>query len=264
MMNRKTLLASGIAAAIFSVSTVGAVNLQTSNPGAISQPSFNNPNGATTLYSQIDNPSGNGAPAQNFSSSNDAYDAEGADDFVVPAGGWTIGLVNLVTTVGTPTSTVAAVTFYSDAAGLPGAAVCSYPTAPAVISTTNTVITLPTDCTLSAGTYWVGVSIDLNFGSFGQVFWSNRTTQSNGAGAWRNPGDGFGSGCTAFTAMTTCGVGGGTNPDFLFQLVGEVGGGGVPLAPPRELPTLSQWSALLAASGLALLGLFGVRRRSRR
>jgi hypothetical protein len=81
---------------------------------------------------------------------------------------------------------------------------------------------------------------------------------------WRNPNDGFESGCTTFTAMTTCGVGGGVSPDFLFQIVGTVGGGGVPYVPPRELPTLSQWGLMLGAAGLAMLGMLGMRRRSRR
>lgn len=266
MINRKSLLASGIAAAVFAMSSAGAAVLNNSNAGTAAQPSFPAPaGGSVILYDQTDSAAGNGAPAQNFEAAYDAYDSEGADDFVVPAGGWTIDQVNLVTTVGTPLATTASVTFYADAGGVPsGTPSCSYPSAPANVAAGGTTITLPTTCALGAGTYWVAAIVNVDFATNGQLFWSNRSVQSNSLAVWRNPGDGFGSGCTTFTAMTTCGVGGGTNPDFLFQIVGTVGGGGVPFAPPRELPTLSQWSALVAMGGLALLGMFGLRRRSRR
>jgi hypothetical protein len=265
MINRKTLLAGGIATAMFAASSAGAVPLQSSNAGAAIQPTFAMPNGMTLLYDQTDNAAGNGAPVQNFEASFDGYDSEGADDFVVPAGGWTISAINIVSTVGTPLTTTASVNIYPDAAGLPGAvATCSYPTAAADVTVAGTAITLPSTCAVGAGTYWVAVEVDVPFGSNGQIFWSNRSTQTNGAAAWRNPGDGFGSGCTNWDTMINCGVGGGASPDFLFQVVGAVGGGGVPLAPARELPTMSQWSALLAASGLALIGMLGLRRRSRR
>ena len=86
--------------------------------------------------------------------------------------------------------------------------------------------------------------------------------QSNSPAAWRNPGDGFASGCTDWGTIVTCGVGGGVDPDVLFQILGTTGGGGEPAAPPRELPTLSQWGVLMGAAGLALLGLLRVRRRN--
>lgn len=266
MINRKATLASGIAAAVFAMSTAGASVLNDSYSGAVVQPNFPAPaGGSVVLYDQTGSAAGNGAPIQNFEAAFDAYDSEGADDFVVPAAGWTITQFNLVSTVGTPLATTAAVSVYPDAGGVPAAApTCSYAAAPANVAAGSTTITLPTSCVVGAGTYWVAVEADVNFGSNGQIFWSNSTAQLNSAAVWRNPGDGFGSGCTTFTAMTTCGVGGGTNPDFLFQVVGTVGGGGVPFEPARELPTLSQWSTLFAMGGLALLGMFGLRRRSRR
>lgn len=266
MFNRKTLLASGIATAIFAVSSVSAAPLQSSHASPALSPTFNVPFGSTVLYDRVGNDSGNGAPVQNFSSSYDAYDSEGADDFVVPAGGWTISSFNMVTTVGTPLTTVASVNIYPDAAGMPGTApACSYAAAPANVTATGTTITLPTTCPLAAGTYWFAVSVDVDFGTGGQIFWSNRTDQANSLSVWRNPADGFGSGCTNWDTVPNCAVGG-SFPDFQFQVVGAVGagGGGTPYVAPAQLPTMSQWSALLAVGGLALLGLFGVRRRSRR
>ncbi|HSM51002.1 MAG TPA: DUF11 domain-containing protein [Thermoanaerobaculia bacterium] len=177
------------------------------------------------LYDQTNNASGNGAPVQDFEASFDAYDCDAADDFVITdATGWDVEQVVIVGTQssgGTPTSVD--VTFYADSATFPGAVVCSYPGLIPAGSTTMTV-TLPTVCELPQGTFWLGFQVNQNFGGGnGQVFWSNRTTQSGSGGVWRNPLDGFGSGCTSWGRQTTCGVGGGTNPDFLFQILGEVG-----------------------------------------
>ncbi|HOX72255.1 MAG: hypothetical protein WAS23_07870 [Dokdonella sp.] len=265
MILRKSLLATSVAVAVMAVSSVNAAPFQASNTGPAVQPSFATPNGSTVLYDQTDSAAGNGAPVQNFEASFDAYDSEGADDFVVPAGGWTVSSFNFVTTVGTPVTTTAALNVYADAAGLPGGApVCSAAAAVADVTATGTTVTLPAPCVLGAGTYWVALTVDVNFGTNGQIFWSNRSVQTNSPGVFRNPGDGFASGCTDWAAMTTCGVGGGASPDFLFQVVGAVGGGGEPFVPGIALPTMSQWSALLAAGGLALLGMFGLRRRARR
>jgi hypothetical protein len=164
--------------------------------------------------------------------------------------------------------TTASVNVYPDAAGIPGAvAACSSPAAVADVGAATTALTLASPCSLGAGTYWVAVSVDVSFATSGQIFWSNRLTQSNSLAVWRNPGDGFGSGCTDWTSMATCTGIGGNFPDFLFQVVGTVGGGGgggIPAGPTRELPTLGQWSMVFGAFGLAMLGMFGLRRRSRR
>ncbi len=186
------------------------------------------------LYSQNNSPAGNGAPDQDFEASFNAYDSEGADDFIVTdATGWTVEQIRTVGTTGTPGGATVKVTFLDNSPGggdpdLPGAAVagCSYT---GIVPTDNLgslTIDLPAPCILPMGTYWVAIQVNQNFGSFGQHFWSNRTIQSNSESVWRNPGDGFASGCTTFTPQTTCGVGGGTNPDFLFEVWGQLGGAG--------------------------------------
>ena len=53
------------------------------------------------LYDQTSSPAGNGAPDQDFEADYDAYDSEGADDFVVPAGGWVIQSVDTIGTLST-------------------------------------------------------------------------------------------------------------------------------------------------------------------
>ena len=186
------------------------------------------------LYDQTDNATANGAPDQDFEAAFNAYDSEAADDFVVTAAtGWD---VERVTTVGTftpgggPTASVDVI-FYANSAGggdpdLPGAPVagCSYA---AIIPTSQVggsyVIDLPTVCALPAGTFWLSVQANQNFTPNGQHFWSDRTVQSGSEAAWRNPGNGFGSGCVTFTPKTVCGVGDPISPDFLFQILGQIG-----------------------------------------
>jgi hypothetical protein len=178
------------------------------------------------LYDQTDNASGNGAPDQDFEAAFNIYDAEGADDFVIPTGDtW---LVDRVVTVGTQsaggTPASVDVAFYPDDAGFPGAtAACTY-TALSTAAPASLDVTLDTPCVLTEGKWWVAIQAnqDFNGGVGGQHFWSNRTSTSNDGGVWRNPGDGFGTGCTDWDRQTTCGVGGGTNPDFLFQIFGTV------------------------------------------
>ncbi len=178
--------------------------------------------GPGVLYDQTDNASGNGAPDQDFEAAYDAYDSEGADDFVVTSPtGWEIEEVNTVGTSGGGSDSVA-VNFYPDNAGFPdAAATCSYTGIVANDAGGSLNIVLPTSCILPMGTHWVAIQVSQNFGTDGQHFWSNRTTASNSGAVWRNPGGGFGTTCTDWDRMTTCGVGGGTNPDFLFQLIGQ-------------------------------------------
>lgn len=222
------------------------------------------------LFDQTDNASGNGSPDQDFEASFNAYDSMGADDFVVTdAAGWTIYQVVTVgtqSTGGAPASIDVA--FYANSPGggdtdLPGAVVCDYPGVIPTSGNASFVIDLPTTCILPPGIHWVSIQVNQNFGGGGgQHFWSNRTVQSGNEGVWINPGNGFATGCTTWTPQTTCGVGGGTNPDYLFQLYGEVGG---LYEPPviQEIPTLGTvgFAALLL---LLAASAFWALRRARR
>ncbi len=253
-----------------------AVSAAYANPVAeagVSEAVFNFnalPLGSAVLFDQTDNASGNGAPVQNFEASLDGYDAQGADDFEFASpNGWTIEQLNFVITQGAGgTAASVDVAIHENVAGggnpdLPGAAVCAYAgVAPgqtgAPPSALNVV--LPTPCIIPEGRYWVSLIINQDFATDGQVFWSNRTTQTFSEAVWVNPGDGFGTGCTTFTPMTTCNVGGGVNPDFLFQIVGVVGGI-QPLPEPRAVPVSSVVGLGLLGGLLALLGVTALRRR---
>ncbi|HRC84253.1 MAG TPA: DUF11 domain-containing protein [Thermoanaerobaculia bacterium] len=226
----KTVTTSSICAAlavVLALPSSAALQKAAGGTGAVS----NAPNGVPVLlYDQTNNPAGNGVPDQDFEASFDAYDSEAADDFVVTdASGWTVEQVRTVGTTGTAGGSTVSVTFFANAAGggnpdLPGAAECTYTGISPTDAAGSFMINLPTPCILGPATHWVRIQTNQNFGSFGQHFWSNRSTQTNSESVWRNPGDGFATGCTTFTPQRTCGVGGGASPDLLFSIWGQVGG----------------------------------------
>ena len=243
---RKSTIAIGIAAALSTqafVTTTSAdaavkIKPQKSN-GNVSHtlPRFvfphHSPNGGGVLFDQS-GAAVNGAPSQNFESTFDQYDSQGADDFVVTdAAGWTVSAFNFqVSATSDPSSATYDIVVLPDAGGLPGASpVCSYPAAAGVLDGSNTAlsVTLPSPCVLSQGTYWIEMVVNLDFLVGGQVFWSDFSSGSGANSKWQNPGGGFGTTCSTWSDLATCGstspVGGGQTA-FLFQVVGTVGGGG--------------------------------------
>ena len=177
----------------------------------------------TVLYSQLDSDSGVGIVSQDFEPANDAFDSEGADDFVVPPDvSWQINSVtaNGVYFNGAGPAAAVNLTIFDDNAGLPGGAACSYPLQTPADTAGVFVFTLPSPCILSSGTYWIDVQVRMDFSAGGEWGWEGRTVTSNSPAVWRNPGDGLGTGCTNFTPASTCiGTAG---PDFLFSLSGQV------------------------------------------
>lgn len=266
MNSGKTLLVTSIACALsLTVGSAAAAMQNSAAAGAAA--SYAAPRGGSiVLYDQAGTGT-NGAPVQNFEAAFDTYDSEVADDFVVPAGGWTVDGLNFLTTAGDSSSATFDVAIYPDAAGLPaGAPTCTYAGLTAVSGTGplgGTVeLVLPSTCVLPEGTYWFAATANLDFGTGGQIFWSNFAEPAIGnPGVFRNPGDGFGSGCTTFTPTPTCLVGGG-QPNFIFQVIGVTGTG--PETPAVQLPTLGQWSLVGLGVLVALGGLFGLRRRDLR
>jgi hypothetical protein len=161
--------------------------------------------------------------SQNFETAFNSFDDEAADDFVVPAGQiWTVQEVDVLGLYfGAGPASSFNVVFYADAGGFPGAVECSLPNQPFTQTATLFSITLPTLCVLSPGTHWVSVQTNQNLNPNGQWFWSNRTPQANNGAAWRNPGNGFGTGCAGFGRRSVCVVGTAACPDQAFRLLGS-------------------------------------------
>ncbi len=182
---------------------------------------------AEVLFNNVDETSPQSINSQNFNASNDAFDAMAADDFVVPAGEtWTItGALVRGTQDGATPATTADVKFFTDSGGAPGTEIPTPGTATATdYPRMNLTFAGPT---LTAGTYWFGVSAVLDPGAsppFSQWYWSENSEQFGSKSVYRNPGDGFQSGCTSFTTKSSCvfTVGAPTHPapDQSFNLSG--------------------------------------------
>ncbi len=175
------------------------------------------------LYDQTDNAGTNSINSQNFEVAYDAYDNQGADDFVATET-WIVTTVAVAGAYfnGTGPAPSVNVFFYDNAAGLPGTEVYSALGVVPVDTAGSFVITLPVAAVLPAGTYWLSVQANLDFGVGGQWGWTERTVLSNSPSAWRNPNGGFASPCNSWGARAgTCLVG--TEPDFIFRLEGSSG-----------------------------------------
>jgi hypothetical protein len=186
-------------------------------------------------------PTGNGVPSQTFSAANAAFDSVAADDFVIPG----VGLASVceVTIIGSytaaglpadPANTVV-LNIHEDNGGEPGTVVFTE-------SFLGTDVDPDGDATFTlaltgapefvGGTkYWMSVVTQMGFAVSGQFFWSSAEDGNGDAFLWQNPGDGFGSGCTAWETSAVCGVGNGDGPDLLMDISFlEIA------IPPAELP----------------------------
>jgi PEP-CTERM motif len=178
------------------------------------------PAGAAVLYSQLNNPAAGGnVSTQNFEPGFSGYDAMGADDFVVAGSGWKVDQVQLDISIASALvpQTTANIRFYANNGNKPGALLGSFLAAPFAAGMASLVGGID----LMPGTYWVGVDFDRSYAVGGQVFWNTRATQSGFAGVWQNPAGGFGTGCTTWSTLNACGVGGTASRDYLFALSGS-------------------------------------------
>jgi hypothetical protein len=207
-----------------------------SRPGAHTGTFIHNPGTRDILYEQLANVSAEGGiSAQDFEAAYDAYDAEGADEFVVPAGEtWTINEVAVLGSysVAGPCD-LANVRFYADDAGMPGALLFEYLDVVANPDVDGNLDCFIPDTPFTAGTYWVSVQGDMEMGLYGQWFWTRQTAPTIGYEFhWQNPGGGFG-------GLTSWGPGsvqwpGQFDYNLSFGIYGTIGGA-TTLNPPQNL-----------------------------
>jgi hypothetical protein len=175
---------------------------------------------APVLYDQNDNDSGNAISSQNFESAYDVYDNMGADDFVVPAGQkWIVSEVDVTGQYTLGPAASVHITFYKNKKNLPQNVVADYPAVKCADTAGSFVCNLgKTKAKLKPGKYWVSVQVNMDFAVGGQWYWQVRSLQAGSEGAWQNPGDGFGTGCTTWGGLGAC-IGNG--PDLMFTLRGK-------------------------------------------
>jgi len=172
------------------------------------------------LYEQT-NPAGSGQASRDFEEDFDAYDCQGADDFIIPPGFfWNIETVT-VSGTGSTTATLVHVFIYDDVAGMPADVET---TAFMGLTCTNAssvlTVSLPGGLLLGSGHYWISVQDASPYETDGQWFWSRTASIYNSGSCWRNPGDGFESGAINWTTLADLGY---LNSDFMFRLEGTVG-----------------------------------------
>ncbi len=187
------------------------------------------PDSRAVLYEQTNSGGGTRA-SQDFEAIYDAYDCQGADDFIVPDGFmWNI---QTVTATGSQSNTTAIITvvnvfIYADAAGIPASTAMH-----SLIGLTCTdasngagsngllTIPIPGGLPLGPGHYWISVQDAALYSTFGQWYWMLTTSIYNSQACWRNPGNGFGTGAITWTNMTSLGY---ANTDFVYRLEGSSG-----------------------------------------
>lgn len=178
------------------------------------------------LYDQNSDDNGVGIVSQNFEATFDAYDAQGADDFTVPAGScWKITSVDVTGVYfnGSGPAGSVNVTFYKNKGGAPneGKIIAAFTNVVPTDSGGSFSIALPSAVKAKPGKYWVSVQANLDFFVGGQWGWETRNTQAGTAAMWKNPGGGFGTACTAYGDMITCLGALGQGPDYMFSLGGK-------------------------------------------
>ena len=195
---------------------LGPGGAATSNPPA---------NPRVVLYDQYDNPGQTGTSSQVFGPNVDYLDDQAADDFVVPDGQvWTVDLVEVdgsYDDFGGPADSVN-VFFYLDDFSLPAEPVVTQTDLLYTPGPTKGSFVVPIEpVTLPAGAYWLSVQANQDYLEDQQWYWTNRTVPSNYPAAWRNPLDGFGTGCVAWGYRFEC-SGDDTEPDQVFRLSGSL------------------------------------------
>jgi hypothetical protein len=150
---------------------------------------------------------GLGLVSQNFEAAFDAFDSRGADDFLLHSK----CAVRNVTVKGDyfngsgPADSINIV-IYADGGGLPGAIIKQFAdmgyTDPS--GSGNFSVTLP-KTVLQTGLYWISVRPNMAFSPNGEWEWSTNYNLHNNVPVWRNPGDGFGTGCITYQSVFNCG-----------------------------------------------------------
>lgn len=186
------------------------------------------PTDAAVLHDQLTPSATDNVNSQNFEPALNAYDDLGADDLVVPDGMvWRINQVEVSASgSGTSQAATANLFLFADAGTLPGAEILNRANLPRGTGATYPDLNIPVSDlpVLPPGHYWIGVQANLTFSpGSNNWWWRDRAPQFGQAAAWRQPGDGFGDGCTSFVTRASCPSypGSGGTPDQAFRLSGD-------------------------------------------
>jgi len=157
------------------------------------------------LYDQTAGGNINGYASQDFEASFATYDCQAAEDFVVPAPGWTIDQVVVSGQYTIGPADGFNVYFYSDSGGMPGAQLYYGASQPFTFNGADLfTITITSPPVLTPGTYWVSVQCRMDYNVGGQWYWNQIDGTAGIDAQWQNPGGGFGSTCLSWGSIQTC------------------------------------------------------------
>jgi len=183
------------------------------------------------LWNQTSDDSGVGIVSQNFGESSfDRYDNQGADDFIVPEG--EVWILTGIEARGThfaggsgPLDSMNVVVYRTrnERPGRPGGVVRNASEQPATPINTGVdyLVTLSDSIKLKPGRYWLSLQGNMYFALGGEWGWETSRTQRGSPSVWRNPGDGFATGCIDYQRQVHCVGELGQGPDFMFVLLGK-------------------------------------------
>lgn len=143
-------------------------------------------------------PNGDGVTAQNFEAAFDAYDAYGGADFKLKK---KCKVASVYIEGQGAAATAIYVAVVGNAGGLPDKenVKCEK-----TINATGPIFKVPFKCKLGKGTYSLIAQGTAEFATLGQWFWSTTNEGVLSGDAWKNPGGGFGAGCTDWDLLATC------------------------------------------------------------
>jgi len=137
------------------------------------------------------------------------FDAQAADDFTVPNGKiWDVEEVYAYGWYGADSTEApsddVSVFFYADNNSKPGTEVKTFHNLKPYDSSGELTIHLPQTLTLEQGRYWLSIQPKRNSPRDGNWFWLTSNVLKGAYAHWRNPGDGFGNGCTDWGRVVDC------------------------------------------------------------
>jgi hypothetical protein len=142
-----------------------------------------------------------------FVSAFNNFDCITADDFEVPATGWSIDQVFVRGWYNSsgPAESIH-IYFYPDSGGVPGSPIYSYLNQPFDFNGTHGfTINLTSPAQLSTpGTYWVGVQARMDYNLYGAWYWGQESTAYGNEAQWQNPDNGYGFNCITWRSIQSC------------------------------------------------------------
>jgi hypothetical protein len=173
-----------------------------------------------SCYQQLQRPAATSVISQRFEPDFSAFDSRGADDFLLSASCTARSVDVYGTYFDNPgPADSESIVIFADMGGQPGRALTRQTVVGEDTSGMGSFhLRLNAPVRLKPGSYWLSIRINMAYGRGGIWGW-DLTQELHGARAlWKNPGDGFASGCTTYQDMQTCLGESATGPDFMFAV----------------------------------------------